>query len=114
MKKVLSAFLVVLILLNFILCNGAYAAGGSTDSEQRNSAYTNTNSTKVSNGIFAELGEEGTTSTKNGDSAKTETSALSYGASIVGVVTGLLARLLNVFIAFQVDLIMESIYYLIY
>ena len=73
MKKVLSAFLVVLILLNFILCNGAYAAGGSTDSEQRNSAYTNTNSTKVSNGIFAELGEEGTTSTTSDAAAQGNT-----------------------------------------
>ena len=88
MKKVLSAFLVVLILLNFILCNGAYAAGGGQDGEQRNSAYTNSNSAKVSNGIFAEIGEDGTTSTTQGSSSKTETSALSYGASIVGVVTG--------------------------
>ena len=38
MKKVLSAFLIVLILLNFILCNGAYAAGGSPNTKQRNSA----------------------------------------------------------------------------
>ena len=111
MKKVLSAFLIVLILLNFILCNGAYAAGGSPNTKQRNSAYTNTNSTKVSNGVLAELGEEGTTSTTQGSSSKTETSALSYGASIVGVVTGLLARLLNVFIALQVDLIMAQLTY---
>lgn len=111
MKKVLNAFLVMLILLNFILCNGAYAAGAGQDTEQRNSAYTNSGSAQVSNGVLSELAEDGTTDTVNGGSQKTETSALSYGASVIGVVTGLLSRLLNVCLALPVDLILAQVTY---
>ena len=94
MKKVISAMLILLILLNFTLCNNAYATGRGSDDPQTNSAYFG-NATP-SNGVAAELVDEGTVSTTQGSASKTETSSNSYGASIIGVVTGILARILNV------------------
>ena len=108
MKKLLSGFLVILILLNFVLCNGAYAQqGGSPNEKPSNKGVMGQAS--ASNTIGAELAEEGTTSKIQGSVAKTTTDALSYGASIIGVVTGLISRLLNVFIAFQIDLVIAQV-----
>lgn len=110
MKKVISACLVVLILLNFMLCNGAYATtgGSSSDNPEEDSAYFGNGA--PSNDALPELAEEGTTD-GGGGSGKQEASMLGYGASAVGVVTGILARLLNIVIALQVDLIMAQLTY---
>ena len=109
MKKVISAMLTLLILLNFTLCNNAYAAGKGSDDPQTNSAYFG-NATP-SNGVAAEMVDEGTVSTTQGSASKTEMGSNSYGASIIGVVTGILSRILNVFIALQIDLIMAQLTY---
>ena len=109
MKKVISAFLIMLMLLNFTLCNDAYAAGAGADEPQTNSAYFEPS--PASNEKLPELVEDGTTSTTQGSKSKTSTSDGSYGASILGVVTGILARIFNIFIALQIDLIMAQLTY---
>lgn len=108
MKKVISACLVVLILLNFMLCNSAYATGSSSDKPEEDSAYFGNGA--PTNDALPELAEEGTTD-GGGGAGKQEASMLGYGASAVGVVTGILARLLNIVIALQVDLIMAQLTY---
>ena len=109
MKKVISVMLILLILLNFTLCNNAYAAGQGADDPQTNSAYFD--NSPPSNGAMGQLIDEGTTPVKQGDQNQVEASSGSYGASIIGVVTGILARILNVFLALQVDLIMAQLTY---
>lgn len=99
MKKVISGFLVFAILFNFILCNNCYAynpAGSGSDDTERSSPLTDP--APPSNDAAAKKVDEG----EGGDVA-------SYGASIVGTVTGIIARLLNIFIALQIDVIMSQL-----
>lgn len=113
MKKIISWLLIVLIVFNFIFCNGSYATGEgqgqSGDNPEKDSAFLENGT--PSETVIVELGEEGTTSQTQDSATKVTTNAISYGASIIGVVTGLISRLLNVFIALQIDLIMGQLTY---
>lgn len=111
MKKCISCLLVVLIIFNFIFCNGVYAepAGGAQDGEETDSPYLE-NATP-SEGVAAEQIEQGTASQTQDSATKVTTTAMSYGASIIGVITGVIARLLNAFIALQIDLIIGQLTY---
>lgn len=109
MKKCISCLLVVLMIFNFIFCNGAYAAGTATDGEEKDSPFLGNGT--PSEGVAAEQIEQGTASQTQDSATKVTTSAMSYGASIIGVVTGVIARLLNAFIALQIDLIIGQLTY---
>ncbi len=112
MKKCISCLLVVLMIFNFIFCNGVYAepAGGAQDGEEKDSIYTEGNAAP-SESVAAEQVEQGTASQTQDSATKVTTTAMSYGASIIGVITGVIARLLNAFIALQVDLIIGQLTY---
>ena len=111
MKKVISCLLLVAIIFNFICSSNVYAEQGgvSPDDSEVSSPYEEP--AVPSDGIAGEIVEEGTTSQKQDGGTKVATTALSYGASIVGVVTGVVARLLNIFIAAQVDIIISHLTY---
>lgn len=110
MKKCISCLLVVLIIFNFIFCNGVYAEGASSDEIERTNPLTEGNAIP-SEEAAAEQIEQGTASQTQDGATKVVTSAISYGASIIGVVTGVISRLLNVFIALQIDLIIGQLTY---
>ena len=99
--KLISGFLIVLIILNFMFCNGAYA---DPTGDQIKSPYLN--GTKKSNTLDAEIIEQGTVSRSQGSSSKTELSSTATGNSAIGMIAGILARIVNVLIALQVDLLM--------
>lgn len=109
MKKCISCLLVVLMIFNFIFCNGAYAAGSGMDGEEKDNPFLGNGT--PSEGVAAEQIEQGTASQTQDSATKVTTSAMSYGASIIGVVTGVIARLLNAFIALQIDLIIGQLTY---
>ncbi len=109
MKKLVSIMLIILLLFNFILCNNAYAADPGGAKTQAEKTFKEEEA-KPSDTATGEIIEEGTVSQKQDSSTKVTTSALSYGASIVGVVTGILARLVNI-IVLQVDILMAQLTY---
>ena len=109
MKKIISIMLVMLLLFNFIFCNGAYAKEAEGTPSRAEEALKG-ESASQSNTATAEIIEEGTVSRVQNSSEKVVTSALSYGASIVGVVTGILARIINV-IVLQIDVILAQLTY---
>lgn len=102
MKKVLSGFLVVLIIFNFIFCNSAYATDPT--GPETNSSYVQP--APNSNTAFGEIIEEGTASQTQGGSQKSSLNAGSVGVSGIATVTGILARIFNVLFAIQIDLAM--------
>ena len=101
MRKLISGVLVVLILFNFTLCNNAYA---EEPGEKSSSSYLDPAPTSET--LDAEVIEEGTVSQKQGSSTKTQMSSSAVGVSAIGMVAGILARIINVLIALQVDLLM--------
>lgn len=109
MKKLISIMLVMLLLFNFIFCNGAYAKEADETASHAEEVFME-ESAAPSNTAMPELIEEGTVSQTQNSSEKVSTSNLSYGASIVGVITGILARIVNVLV-FQIDILMSNITY---
>lgn len=109
MKKLVSIVLLILLMFNFILCNNAYADDPSGPKTKAEEILTD-ETVEPSEGITGELIEEGTTSQTQDSATKVTTSALSYGTSIVGVVTGIIARIINV-IVLQIDLVMSHLTY---
>ncbi len=111
MKKCISCLLVVLMIFNFIFCNGVYAepSGTATDSEETDHPLGG--SAPISNKVLGDLIEEGEVSQTQDSETKVATNALSFGTSIIGFITGILARLINVAIALQIDLILAQITY---
>jgi hypothetical protein len=105
MKKIITGFLIILIIFNFIFASGVYADQADTD--EKTSTYTQ--SAPVSDTLGAELVEDGTVSQTQDSATKVTTTALSFGSSIIGFITGILARLINVFIALQIDIIMSDL-----
>lgn len=106
MKKTIALLLVILLMFNFIFANGAYAA--QSDGEQGDRMPL-TQNVAPSNSLMAELTESGTASQTQDNATKVTLSFGSVGASIIGFITGIIARLLNVFIALQVDIIMSDL-----
>lgn len=109
MKKCISYLLVVLIIFNFIFCNSSYAAGGLPPGYEKDSVYEQ--NAAASNGFFGEYIEEGKVSQTQDSETKKAVSFLNLGASMVGFITGIIARLFNVAIALQIDLIMGQLTY---
>lgn len=101
MKKTITYLIIVILLFNFILCNHSYAS--SPDTEKHDSAYKSQANT--SNTVVADIVEEGAVERKQDAGTKTTLSLGSFGLSAVGMVTGILARLINVF-AVQIDFIL--------
>ena len=111
MKKIISCLLVVSIILNFISASVVYAEPSGTSPDDSESSGVLNQPAAVSDGVAAEITQEGTVSQTQDSATKVATTALSFGASIVGTVIGLLARLFNIFFAAQVDIIMSQLTY---
>lgn len=99
MKKTIALLLVILLMFNFIFANGVYAA--QSDDDEEDSVWGQ--SADYSSESFAGLTESGT------DDDNNEFTFGSLGTSIIGFITGLISRLLNAFIALQIDLIMSDL-----
>lgn len=99
MKKTIALLLVILLMFNFIFASGVYASQEDGDDEE-DSVWGQ--SADYQPESFTELTESGTDDDN-------EFSFGSLGTSIIGFITGLISRLLNVFIALQIDLIMSDL-----
>ncbi len=108
MKKLISIMLVMLLLFNFIFCNGTYAREASSSPTKAEEVMMD--NAPQTNTAGADILENGETSLTQNSSEKVSTSALSYGASIVGVITGILARIINV-IVLQIDILLAQLTY---
>lgn len=99
MKKTIALLLVILLMFNFIFANGTYARQADGE-EESDSPYTQS----------AEYTpEQYTEGIESGTAQGTAFSFGSLGASIIGFITGIISRLLNVFIALQIDIIMSDL-----
>ncbi len=103
MKKTIALLLVILLMFNFIFASGVYATQ-SDDDEGGGSPWGKP--VNYSPESFTKLEESGTASNGSSDTSFT---LGSLGASVLGFITGIIARLLNAFIAFQIDLIMSDL-----
>lgn len=102
MRKAISCLLIVLILINFILCNSAYADADPDELKKTSPLLGNTTS---SNTIGESIIDGDNISEGSGGEQKSMAlSALTVSA--IGTVAGILARLVNIVIALQVDLAM--------
>ena len=102
MKKIITSLLVFVLLFNFIFCNNCVYADDQ-DEPARDSVLTESGS--VSNTGPSELLESGTASQKQGSATKATITMGSLGVSAVGMVTGIVARIINIFII-QIDVLM--------
>ena len=104
MKKLIASMLLVVIILNFIFLNKPCLAAGLDDNDDItgiDSAYTN--ETTPSEEILSNIGNEGESYQKQ------SISFASFGTSIVGTVLGILARLINLLIAVELDIIIAQL-----
>lgn len=102
MRKAISCLLIVLILINFILCNSTYADADPDELKKTSPLLGNTTS---SNTIGESIIDGDNISEGSGGEQKSMAlSALTVSA--IGTVAGILARLVNIVIALQVDLAM--------
>ena len=106
MKKTISIILVILILFNFIFANSSYATQ-SDDDESSDSPYGQ--QAPISNTAAGEIIEGGAVRQTQDKGTKVALGFGSLGASVIGFITGILARVLNVFIALQIDIIMSNL-----
>lgn len=109
MKKIITSLLVFVLLFNFIFCNyTVYADEPNIPEHQGKDVYTEQNAA-LSNDIIPELIESGTVSQRQSTGDKIAMSILTDTgtriASSIGMITGLIARLINIFII-QVDVVM--------
>ena len=107
MKKIISLILLLMIMFNFICGNYAYAE--EPNSQETDNPLTSTDGLQYEENstLIPELLEQGTSSVKNGDSSKVQNSHTSFGVSIIGFITGILARIVNV-VVLQIDLLMSQ------
>lgn len=101
MKKIITSLLVFVLLFNFIFCKSYVYA--DPDEPATNSTYTDP--APVSNSGPSELLESGTASQKQGSATKATFGIGNAFATGIGMVTGIVARLINIFII-QVDVIL--------
>lgn len=102
MKKLVTSLLLVVLLFNFIFSQcGVYAS--DPDVGVQNSTYFQ--QVQPSNTIFPEIIEEGTVSRTQDSNNKTKLTLGSFGISTLGMLSGILARIVNIFIV-QIDFIM--------
>lgn len=111
MKKTISILLVITILMNFILCSSCYADGQSEGTESLNSEtmlnQDGGNEAPPGEGSPETLVEEGKVARKNGQAADEETNEGIGGISIIGVILGYLALILDI-IPLQLHVILSS------
>ena len=108
MKKLLESLLIFLILFNFICTIPGYAQS-QDDPEPHQSPYLNTgqeSDNSLSDQIYA-----GEAPLVQDSATKVSLGFAGFGASMVGFITGIISRLLNVFIALQIDLIVGNLTY---
>lgn len=105
MKKIITSSIIFVLLFNFIFCNNCVYAE-DPDSEESDSTYTE--SAPVSDGAAGEILESGTVSQKQGSSSKQSLGMGDIGVSALGMVTGLIALLIDILII-QVDVVLSVI-----
>ena len=101
MKKIVTSLLIVVLLFNFICCRSVVYADPDTPAEKN--PYTDPAS--PSNEGPTELIESGTASQKQGSSTKVTLGVGNAFATGVGMITGIVARIINIFII-QIDFMM--------
>lgn len=121
MKKTIALLLVILLMFNFIFVNNAYATNvldplAETNNEDDNQdeseeTSTYTQDAPVSDGGVAELVEQGTVSQTQDGATKVTAGVSGFMMSAVGALTGILARIVNVFFALQIDLLLSQLTY---
>lgn len=104
MKKIISSVLIIVLLFNFICSNNCVLAAGN-DPDKEESKHPLEADAPISEGVGADLIESGAVSQTQGSATKSTLTIGSAGVSAMGMVLGLLARLVNVFIV-QVDVAM--------
>ena len=104
MRKLISGVLVVLILFNFMLCNNAYAES-EREKTKADEVYSE-EQVETGKDLDAQIIEEGTAPRTQKSSTKVQLNSSSVGVSAIGMIAGILARVINVLIALQVDLLM--------
>lgn len=121
MKKTIALLLVLLLMFNFIFANNAYVYadegvpdpladhGGVPDTDEEKSSMQQ--DAPASDGAVAEIVEEGTVSQEQGNGTKVVAGISGFMKSAVGALLGILARIVNVFFALQVDLILSQLTY---
>lgn len=118
MKKTIALLLVILLMFNFIFVNSAYAINdplsgdnstGAQDGDQETSTLNQ--DAPVSDGAVAELVEQGTVSQTQDAGTKVTAGVSGFMLSVVGALTGILARIVNVFFALQIDLLLSQLTY---
>lgn len=105
MKKIITWSIILVMLFNFIFCNIPVYAEDPDGEESKDSAYTEP--APVSNTVGTDLLTSGSVSQKQGSTSKTTVSLGSIGVSAIGMVTGILALLIDILVV-QVDAIMAS------
>ncbi len=119
MKKTIALLLVILLMFNFIFVNSAYAVpdplaessgkSGAQDGDETSSTLQQ--DAPASSGSVAEIVEQGTVSQTQGSPSKVKAGMSGFMKSAVGALTGIIARLINVFFALQIDLILAQLTY---
>ena len=95
MKKIITSLLIVVLLFNFI-CSRSVVYADSPDMDPKDSPYTEGNA-NVSEAAPGEILESGTVSQKQDSATKVTLGIGDAFASGVGMVTGILARVINIF-----------------
>lgn len=121
MKKTLAILLVFLLMFNFIFANNAYVYaagdvpdplaehGGVPDKDEEESSISKEG--PISEGATAEIVEQGTVEQEQGSGTTIVAGITGFMKSAVGALLGILARIVNVFFALQVDLILSQLTY---
>lgn len=119
MKKTIALLLVILLMFNFIFANGTYAidvpdplteaSGAVPDDDEESSTYQQ--EAPASKGAVAEVVEEGTVSQEQDSATKVTVGVTGFMKSAVGALTGILARIVNVFFALQIDMLLSQLTY---
>lgn len=107
MKKIITSLLVVVLLVNFIFSTNYSLVFAVEKDEKDGKSNALEEAAPVSNTIVSEIGEYGTVSQTQGSATKLTLSLGSLGASGIGMLTGVIARVINIFII-QVDIVMST------
>ena len=114
-KKVIALVMIIVSLCNFIFLNKTYAENnfgsvGEDSQKPKGSGATYVNGdAEVGGNIVADVVDEGAVPQKKGSQTKTTTSFSNAGVSAVGFVIGILARLVNISIALQLDVLIGQL-----
>lgn len=105
MKKIISTILIVLIIFNFI-CGSCANKVYASEMEEDSSSLIKPGSAPISNTAGVSIIEEGKVGSTQGAAANVTLNALSVGVSAIGMILGILARVLNVLIFMVIDIIL--------